>query len=73
MSTTEVTTPLDRFDRLCSCALIDIWPSEERRFASMSTVYQQEWKRKVVNAHRHRVIPDADCLKCGGSGEIPPA
>lgn len=65
----KINPPADRFDRLCGCALIDIWPSEEARFRIWTIAYQQDYKRKVVNNGR-QVIPDVDCQKCGGTGEI---
>lgn len=63
----------DRFDAMCECALIDLWPSEEARFAKMSIAGQQAWKRKVVNQGTRRILPDCDCPKCHGTGEITPA
>lgn len=63
----------DKFDAMCECALIDLWPSEEARFARMSVDAQQAWKRRVVNQGSRLILPDSDCLKCGGSGETKPA
>jgi hypothetical protein len=61
----------DKFDAMCSCALIGMMPSDEDRFARMSIAAQQAWKRGVVNTGARPVIPDADCVKCKGSGTIP--